>query len=70
MQNLKGFLRPRPVSDGTFVIPTSYKPTTGLTLIETLGDSGKWFATLVENPDRHQGHVVSAATRFYSLYEM
>ncbi|KAG0049982.1 hypothetical protein BGZ83_005220 [Gryganskiella cystojenkinii] len=70
MQNLFGFLRPRPVGDGTFVITTSFHPTTELPLIDTFADSGKWVATLIEHRDEHLGQVVSAATRLYSLDEI
>ncbi|KAG0049978.1 hypothetical protein BGZ83_005216 [Gryganskiella cystojenkinii] len=70
MQNLHGWLTPKLVSDGTFAIKAPYHPTTVLPLIDANADTGKWVAAAVEDPDRYEGKVFSAATRLYTLNEI
>ena len=70
MQNFQTWLLPKPAGDGTYAIFAPYTLTTELPLIDTSGDSGKWVATLVEQPDRYNHEIFAAATRLYTLDEV
>jgi len=69
MQNYRRMMVPRPVGDGTYAISNVYEASTEIPLIDIEGDTGKWIAAILANPDEYEGKVLCAATRLYTMQE-
>ena len=70
MQNFSHFMGPRPAGDGTYAIANFVKPETQLPLIDTVDDTGKYVGAILNEPEKYEGQVFSAATRLYSYSEI
>ncbi|KAL1989101.1 hypothetical protein VTN96DRAFT_5864 [Rasamsonia emersonii] len=70
MQNFSGMMAPRPVGDGTYAIAAVAAPTTQLPLIDIASDAGKFVGTILAEPDRYEGKVLSSAAGLYTMEEI
>ncbi|KAJ4192372.1 hypothetical protein NW767_010596 [Fusarium falciforme] len=61
--------QPSPDKDGSYVIARPLRPSTKLPLVDIAGDTGKFVAAILAQPDIFQGKTFSGATRLYSMEE-
>ncbi|KAI8649454.1 NmrA domain-containing protein [Fusarium sp. Ph1] len=71
MQNYATIMQPQPSpdKDGSYVIARPLRPSTKLPLVDIAGDTGKFVAAILTQPDKFQGKTFSGATRLYSMEE-
>ncbi|KAI1424194.1 hypothetical protein F5Y12DRAFT_465645 [Xylaria sp. FL1777] len=69
MQNHLSVFRPKPESDGTYVLSLLWGPAARLPLID-IRDTGKFLVPALLNPALYHGKRFVCATAFYSLLEM
>jgi len=69
MQNFQSQAKPRPAGDGTYAIRSIVKPTTEIPFIDIAEDAGKWVGAILAAPDKYEGKILSAATKFYTYVE-
>jgi hypothetical protein len=69
MQNYATIMQPQPSpqKDGSYVIARPLRPSTKLPLVDIAGDTGKFVAAILAQPDKFQGKTFSGATRLYSM---
>ncbi|KAI8651040.1 NmrA domain-containing protein [Fusarium keratoplasticum] len=60
---------PADTKDGSYVIARRLRPSTKLPLVDIAGDTGKFVAAILAQPDNFQGKTFSGATRLYSMEE-
>lgn len=70
MQNLATFMAPRPVGDGTYQIASIVSPDAKIPMIDIVGNSGTFVASLLANPEASAGVTLYAATTSYSFKDM
>lgn len=70
MQNFSGMMAPRPVGDGTYAIASVAAPQTQLPLIDITSDAGKFVGTILAEPEKFEGKVLSSAARLYTMEEI
>lgn len=70
MQNLHSVMAPHPVGDGTYAISSIYKPESEIPWIDIANDTGKFIASILIDPTKYEGKVLSAAVKLYSLEEI
>ncbi|KAG0305079.1 hypothetical protein BGZ99_002215 [Dissophora globulifera] len=70
MQNYVTMAAPHPAGDGTYSLTSVVSPTTRLPLIDVAEDTGKYIGAILAEPDKYEGKVFSAATRFYTYDEI
>ena len=70
MQNFHTQMKPHPSGDGTYVISNIFKPETKIPFIDIVGDTGKFIAPILEEPDKYEDKVFYAAVKLYSLEEV
>ena len=70
MQNFHTQMKPHPSGDGTYVISNILKPETKIPFIDIVGDTGKFIAPILEEPDKYEGKVFCAAVKLYSVEEV
>ncbi|KAF9893201.1 NmrA-like domain-containing protein 1 [Aspergillus nanangensis] len=70
MQNLATVMAPRPAGDGTYVIANIMAPDAKGPVIDVVGDSGKYVASLLYEPEKSVGVTLYAASGLYSFAEM
>ncbi|KAL5358789.1 hypothetical protein BJX96DRAFT_147276 [Aspergillus floccosus] len=69
MQNLATFMAPRPAGEGTYSIASIVSPDAKIPLIDVVGDSGTFVASLLREPEKAAGTTLYAATSMYSFKE-
>ncbi|KAM0418961.1 hypothetical protein ACHAPT_012119 [Fusarium lateritium] len=71
MQNYATIIRPQPGpdKDGSYVIARPLRPSTKLPLVDIAGDTGKFVAAILAEPDKFQGKIFSGAAKLYSMEE-
>lgn len=69
MQNFQS-IGPRKAPDGTWVIARHNSPKAQLPMIDAAGDTGKFVAAILAEPDKYEGKTFCAATALYSLEEV
>ncbi|KAG0300874.1 hypothetical protein BGZ98_008798 [Dissophora globulifera] len=70
MQNYITMMGPQPAGDGTYSIAAVVSPTVKFPLVEISEDTGKYIGAILAEPDKYEGKVFSAATRFYTYDEI
>jgi uncharacterized protein YbjT (DUF2867 family) len=70
MQNWLSNMKPKKSADGVYYVERHVSPQTQLPLIDTPGDTGKFVAAILAEPDKYEGKVFCAATRLYSMVEI
>lgn len=72
MENLAGqpYLAPRPAPDGTWTLERPNSPNTQLTMLDAIGDTGKFFGAILAEPDKYEGKTFCAAQGLYTLEEV
>ncbi|KAF4960060.1 hypothetical protein FSARC_10555 [Fusarium sarcochroum] len=71
MQNYAAIMHPQPShdNDGTFVITRPVAPSAKLPLVDIAGDTGKFVASILAEPERYQGKRFAGATKLYTMEE-
>ncbi|KAF9914803.1 hypothetical protein FBU30_002367 [Linnemannia zychae] len=70
MQNYVTMTGPHPAGDGTYSLAGVASPTAQFPLIDVAEDTGKYVGAILAEPDKYEGKVFSAATRFYTYDEI
>ncbi|KAF9348442.1 hypothetical protein BGX26_000155 [Mortierella sp. AD094] len=70
MQNFKFFMGPKPNEDGTYTLSNIVAPGTELPLIDVVADTGKYVGTILTEPEKYEGKVLTAATEVYTFEEV
>ncbi|KAM0544512.1 hypothetical protein ACHAPJ_011806 [Fusarium lateritium] len=71
MQNYATIMHPQPSydNDGTFVITRPVAPSAILPLVDIAGDTGKFVAPILAEPEKYQGKRFAGATKLYTMEE-
>lgn len=70
MQNFTRHMGPQRMDDGTFAISNIISPDTKLPLIDIVADTGKFIGPILNDPERFEGKVLSAAGGLYTYKEI
>ncbi|KAG0300876.1 hypothetical protein BGZ98_008800, partial [Dissophora globulifera] len=70
MQNYIAKMSPQPAGDGTYSLVGIVSSTAQFPLIDVVEDTGKYVGAILAEPDKYEGKVFSAATRFYTHDEI
>lgn len=72
MQNFQPgtFWYPQPAGDGTFILRRNNSPKTRLPWLDAVGDTGKFVAAILAEPDKYEGQIFCAAAAFYNWEEI
>lgn len=70
MNNFVLGMKPRPSGDGTYSIHGVSSPTTQFPLFDTAGDTGKYVAALLFDPDDYNGKVLYCASDLRTMDEI
>ncbi|KAL4895184.1 hypothetical protein BDV59DRAFT_211964 [Aspergillus ambiguus] len=70
MQNLITYMAPQPAGDGTYRIANVVSPDAQIPLIDIVGNSGTFVASLLSDPEKSSGTTLYAATKLYSYAQI
>ncbi|KAF2721003.1 NAD(P)-binding protein [Polychaeton citri CBS 116435] len=70
MQNFTTFMTPHLGPDGQLALTNFVKPETELPCVDIAGDTGKFVAAILAEPDKFAGKTMCSATRVYTLQEV
>ena len=71
MQNYAAIMKPNPspANDGSYVIARPVSPSARLPLLDIAGDTGKFVAAILADPDKFEGKSICGTSKLYTMEE-